>query len=192
MPNETRHTVSRLSGPFVGFRLKRFYKTFIEKDNLCFDIGANGQHTQAWLSLDARSISVAADERSANSLEKQFGNNKAVAVVPAMPTLDILIARHGMPDFCRIDAYYDEEEILKGLSQPLKQLSFVYDIGDLASAVNCVNLLEQLGDYEFNWSYRRALELAKKWTSPAGMRTILHGFSAKDRSGEVYARLKSL
>ena len=82
----------------------------------------------------------------------------------------------------------DTEKILNGLSKPVKNLSFPYNMNKLNTAMNCINRLEQLGDYEFNWSYGRSLELAKKWTSPAGMRTVLHGFSENYRSGDIYVR----
>lgn len=161
----------------------------IGKEKLCFDVGAvNGQHTEAWLKLDSKSICVAADEAAFEDLEKQFNEDDSLTLVPVIPTLDILIARHGLPDFCRITSVYDTEKILKGLSKPVKALSFPYDMAKLIAAMNCINRLEQIGDYEFNWSCERSLELAKKWTSPAGMRTILHGFSENYRSGDIYVR----
>jgi len=187
--NKLRQTASRFSGPFSGFRLKRFYKKIIGKEKLCFDVGAvDGQHTEAWLKLDAKIVCIAADEVAFEDLQKQFEEDDALTLVPAMPNLDILITRHGLPDFCRITSVYDTENILNGLSKPVKGLSFPYDINNLTTAMNCINRLEQIGDYEFNWSYGRSLELAKKWTSPTGMRPVLHGFSENYRSGDIYVR----
>ena len=43
-----------------------------------------------------------------------------------MTTLDVLISEYGKPDFIKIDVEGYELEVLEGLSQPIKSLSFEY------------------------------------------------------------------
>ncbi len=52
-----------------------FYKQFINKGDLCFDIGANvGDRTQIFLELGANVFSVEPQESCCKNLKKRFGN----------------------------------------------------------------------------------------------------------------------
>lgn len=45
--------------PFKRLRLEQFYRRFITKGDLCFDLGAHtGNHTRVWLSMGARVIAL--------------------------------------------------------------------------------------------------------------------------------------
>lgn len=65
-------------------------------------------------------------------------------IVPCV-TLDSLIRKYGKPDFIKIDVEGYEENVLKGLSQPIQFISFEGLFPDyLAELHNCVNRIEEL------------------------------------------------
>lgn len=104
-------------------------------------------------------------------------------------TLDALIARFGVPAFCKIDVEGYELEVLRGLSQPLPALSFEYLPAARAAAVACVERLAELGDYRFNWSAgERHRWQAAAWVDAGQMVAFLRALRSKDRSGDIYAR----
>jgi FkbM family methyltransferase len=104
-------------------------------------------------------------------------------------TLDELIARYGEPAFCKIDVEGTELDVLRGLSHPLKALSFEYIPAATDIAVACVDRLHELGRYEFNWSPGELPRLRlSTWLGPARMADLLRRMPIRERSGDVYAR----
>jgi FkbM family methyltransferase len=110
--------------------------------------------------------------------------------VPAT-TLDALIARYGLPRFCKIDVEGYEAEVLRGLSRPIPALSFEYVPAAIEVARRAAGLLDRLGPYRFNatigerrrfvWPNWRPLDALDRW---------LVARAADEPSGDVYARLR--
>lgn len=104
-------------------------------------------------------------------------------------TLDALIAEYGMPSFCKIDVEGYELDVLQGVSQPLPALSFEYVAAALPMALACLECLEALGEYRFNWcvgeSHRWETAV---WLTAAEMKNQLA--HVKIGSGDIYARLQ--
>jgi FkbM family methyltransferase len=110
--------------------------------------------------------------------------------VPAT-TLDALIARHGLPRFCKIDVEGYEAEVLRGLSQPIPTLSFEYLPAASDVARRAAGLLAALGPYRFNatigerrrfvWEQWRAIDALDDWLATR---------RAEGPSGDIYARLE--
>ena len=104
-------------------------------------------------------------------------------------TLDELIARYGEPAFCKIDVEGAELDALRGLSHPLKVLSFEYIPAAIDTAVGCVSRLGELGRYEYNWSPGELPRLRSPvWLGPAQITELLRRMPMRERSGDVYAR----
>jgi FkbM family methyltransferase len=62
-------------------------------------------------------------------------------------TLDLLIEKYGMPRFIKIDTEGYELEVLKGLSQPVKSLSFEYTLPDpQQKTIACIEAIEKIYD----------------------------------------------
>lgn len=81
-------------------------------------------------------------------------------------TLDHLIAEYGRPAFCKIDVENFEYEVLQGLSQPIKYLSFEFAAEILHNTKKCVEYLAALGYTKFNFAIAEQPKLAlEKWVS---------------------------
>ena len=73
--------------------------------------------------------------------KKNWDKSEKIEIV----TLDMLIKEYGVPDFIKIDTEGFELEVIKGLSTPVKALSFEYTLPHLKEQViTCVDLLDEL------------------------------------------------
>jgi FkbM family methyltransferase len=103
-------------------------------------------------------------------------------------TLQSLIARHGEPDFVKVDVEGFEAEVLAGLETPVRGLSFEYLPATRDVALDCIERLTALGRYRFNWSPGESHRLASTdWLDAAAMRKHLRELPTLSSSGDVYA-----
>ena len=103
-------------------------------------------------------------------------------------TLDALIARYGEPAFCKIDVEGYEEQVLAGLSTPLRALSFEYVAIAKHRAAACVDRLLELGDYRFRWSSVESMRFNDEtWQRGDDIKSILAELPTTARSGDIYA-----
>lgn len=71
-------------------------------------------------------------------------------VTVQLTTLDLLIKKFGVPSYIKIDVEGFEMEVLKGLTQPIENISFEYTLPEMKNeAINCVNYLGSIGSYSF-------------------------------------------
>jgi FkbM family methyltransferase len=108
----------------------------------------------------------------------------------AMRTLDGLIGEFGLPSYLKIDVEGYEKEVLRGLHQPVKVVSFEFTIPELANdAVECVHLLTKIGEYEF-LSIKE--EGNSKWIAANELEQEIRQLEIKGEliGGDIFARLK--
>lgn len=112
------------------------------------------------------------------------------AVTVPVTTLDALIAQYGRPAFCKIDVEGFELEVLRGLSTAVPALSFEVIPAALDVALGCVERLQALGAYRYNYTPGETHRFqASQWLAPAEIRQFLQQRAVHDGSGDVYAVL---
>ncbi len=104
-------------------------------------------------------------------------------------TLDALIARFGEPAFVKIDVEGSESAVLAGLSRPLAALSLECVPAAIDDAKGCVDRLESLASYRYNWSLGETMRLgAPQWVDADAIKAWLGSARARSRPGDIYAR----
>jgi FkbM family methyltransferase len=112
------------------------------------------------------------------------------SVEVAVTTLDDLIAAHGEPAFCKIDVEGFEADVLRGLSRPLRALSFEYLPMAHDAALAVLDLVERSGDYRYKYSPIETMRWASdRWLDATELLALLERYRPTGRSGDVYARL---
>lgn len=104
-------------------------------------------------------------------------------------SLDHLIRIYGLPEFIKIDVEGYEAEVLRGLSQPVKALSFEFTPEFLDSADTCIKRVEFLGMRKFAYSLEETLKLSE-WVSGDEVFAQLQKLDPKVY-GDVYAQIES-
>jgi FkbM family methyltransferase len=221
--------------PFNRNKLKNFYRQFILKGDLCFDLGAHtGNHTHAWLKLGAKVISVEPQPIFAELIKNKLANytdliviQKAVSDKPGggnfkisnsnptistlsdewidiitnydhsgnwdesmqadVTTLDDLIEVYGVPAFCKIDVEGSEEQVLSGLSTKIPALSFEFFPTTPKRTFHCLEIIEKLDQYKYNWSFRETYQFnSSEWISLENIKKEIGLYSGR-KSGDIYA-----
>lgn len=107
-----------------------------------------------------------------------------------MTTLDALVERFGLPDFCKLDIEGYEAEALEGLSRAVPALSVEFVRGGLEVAEACVSRLERLGRYEYNAVAGEDRSFVfDGWLSAGEAHAWLRGGADDLAFGDLYARL---
>lgn len=156
-------------------------------------VGAQPGNTTLWISRLTPSVSTTSREwLTTVQKNRRFAGVRWDAQIPVtVTTLDILIAQYGKPAFCKIDVEGAELDVLQGLSQGLPALSFEYVPAMIDTALGCIQRLDQLGNYEYNWRVSEFPRLRSSgWLSSQEMSAVLARIASTDNSGDVYARLK--
>jgi FkbM family methyltransferase len=158
------------------------------------ELGVRDTVGRAVLSVSERTPTVttlARAWREARAGEPDFSSvrwNRQIEVETT--TLDLLIARFGVPAFIKIDVEGGEPAVLRGLTRPVPALSFEYLPRALDQVQACVTHLAALGLYQYNWSSGESYSLASaSWLTAEELFAALSEPDAQQRSGDVYARL---
>ena len=107
-----------------------------------------------------------------------------------MTTLDLLVAEYGLPVFIKIDVEGFEINVLRGLTKPVRCLSFEFVPEFTSNAIECLRYLTQLGFLEFNLSIGESMApLREPWYSADEVAGRLLSYEGnRSLFGDVYAR----
>ena len=111
-------------------------------------------------------------------------------ITVGVTTLDALIAAHGVPVFVKIDVEGYELEVVRGLSRPVRALSFEFMPEFTDRAVAVLDRLASLGPVEANLAEGEQMRFVDPtWVTVAAMRERLAGYGGKPVAwGDVYVR----
>jgi FkbM family methyltransferase len=124
---------------------------------------------------------------------KRFGNSEWKKVVKTeMTTLDKLISKYGKPSFIKIDVEGYELEVLKGLSQAIKLISFEYTVPEQTEkAIECISQIEKLNkNIQCNYSSGESMQFSlPHWISSQEMKEFIKSEQfIKSGFGDIYVR----
>jgi FkbM family methyltransferase len=144
------------------------------------------------LNLDNPTISTASEAfiAAAQHAPGWEGQHWTRTVQVPITTLDALIARHGMPQFLKIDVEGYEAEVLAGLSAPVAALSFEFTTIQRDIACACVARCAAIGYGTFEASLGESLAFVHEQRLTASEITDwLMELPERANSGDIYAML---
>lgn len=108
-------------------------------------------------------------------------------------TLDNMINLFGVPKYCKIDVEGYEVEILKGLSNKIKYISIEFVPELKEKTLECIELINKLGDYEYNYIDGESEEFVfNEWIDSETIGNYLKANNDYQNSfGDLYAKLNS-
>ncbi len=212
------------------FKQRKFYAKMINKDDLCFDIGANiGAKSRVFLSLGAKVVAFEPQKSCKKELEliknKNFqyfsyaiGSNEElkdlfitneleVATLSVdfmnyvksanlhqiktekvtVKTLDVVVKKYGIPDFCKVDVEGFELAIFSSLSYELPLIEFEFTGGFLNDTIKIIKLLtKKHTKFNYNLNEKSDFELSK-WVTSKELISIIKVLPKKKLHGNIFA-----
>lgn len=148
---------------------------------------------RATLSISERTptvTSLSADWRDARTADEDFARvrwNRSAEI--DVTTIDALIQTYGEPAFVKLDVEGSEPAALAGLTRPVPAIAFEYLPRALDRVALCVDRLEKLGHYLYNWSPGESYRVdSRDWLEGRALLDALSRPDARRRSGDVYAQ----
>ena len=172
---------------------ERLKKRFARRPLITVEHCALGAAVGSALLRKTAGLSEVASLRADVAERSRFAATHPFDEVETVPvnTLDELIARHGRPDFCKIDVEGFEDAVLSGLSLPIAALSFEFNREFSDVAQRCVERLCTLGPYRFNFMLGE--DVVFETANYVGAAELIARLSANRDPllwGDVYARLE--
>lgn len=123
---------------------------------------------------------------------KMFGDGEWKKRAVQVTTLNALIEHYGVPQFIKIDVETSDSLVVDSLDTAVKSLSFEFHPWNEQGALEAVDTLATLGDYEFNFSLFEELTFTQGWMDAEAMKAAIKKLVGVELTvyGDIYARLK--
>tara|TARA_B100002019_G_scaffold286240_1_gene296415 strand:+ start:5795 stop:6595 length:801 start_codon:yes stop_codon:yes gene_type:complete len=108
-------------------------------------------------------------------------------------TLDNMLNKFGVPRFVKIDVEGYEYEVLNGLSQPIKTISFEFTSEEKKQAFACLEKLNKIADYKFKLSEGEKMEFNnEEWLPKSEFCEFINAYTEKSKLlwGDIYATIR--
>lgn len=158
-------------------------------------LGAEAGEAEMHICEDINVLSTISDKWMQRS---RFASNQRVRwgekIRIKMSTMDVLIERYGKPKFCKIDVEGYEENVIKGLTQPIKCVSFEFMKEFLNDAEKILGLLQAISDIRVNYSIAENHEselFSKRWNTAAGVISELKSLEDPKLWGDIYVEMET-
>jgi len=179
--------------PACAQYLEKHFSHHADFQNLAKAIGSKSGSLKMHINSFNPTISTFADANWREALfeDRNWSTEWDQLLEVEVITLDQMIATYGLPDFCKIDVEDFEEEALKGLSQAIPKLSFEFFNYTWERTQNCLQILQSLGDYQYNWSVGESQKwMMKEWADQKNLIKSINSYPNPKFSGDIYAKLK--
>jgi FkbM family methyltransferase len=122
--------------------------------------------------------------------EQQFQCKWRESEIVKLITLDELIAKHGLPSFCKIDVEGYEEEVLKGLSHTIPIISFEYLHHFKEKSLACLDIISHLSPKVVcNYSLFEFFDFENKdWIEIKTFKEHLKNLPASHATGDIFCK----
>jgi FkbM family methyltransferase len=109
--------------------------------------------------------------------------------IVSVSTLDVAIQQFGIPSFIKIDVEGYEMEVMRGLSMPIRYLSFEFTAEYLENAFLAIDHLASIDSIEGQISHGESMEFfLPEWVGPSELKASLADVPIGS-AGDVYVRL---
>jgi FkbM family methyltransferase len=131
------------------------------------------------------------DESFVKFNEEQFHTKWKDTQPVSLITLDQLIKKYDLPDFCKIDVECHEKEVLSGLTNRIPVISFEYLFPFKNKALDCIERISELSpNTVYNYSLYEFFELEnEEWLDKASFVIHLKQLSQKYWTGDIFCKL---
>lgn len=153
-----------------------------------FKLGVGSSNEEKKLSLGSHIEISTFSENFKNYFEndKNYWNaREKVSVV----TLNSLIEKYGIPNFCKIDVEGYEYEILNGLLYKIPLIEFEFTGGFIQETIQILEKLDTLGDCKFNYilNENSKFQLAK-WLGKDNMIEMIKSLPIPKLHGNIFVK----